>query len=67
MNLAVNEGRVDRTLRGTGAVVALVSIVACPNRVGKVISAALAAFLGVTAVTGSCPCYRLLGVNTLDK
>lgn len=67
MNLVVNEGRLDRAVRGAGAAVALVSVVACPSKVGKCMSLALAALLGVTAATGSCPVYSALGVNTLDK
>ena len=66
MNLSVNEGRVDRALRGVGAVVAFVSVFACPSRAGKCMSVALAAFLGVTAATGSCPVYGALGVDTLE-
>ncbi len=67
MNLVVNEGRLDRAVRGAGAAVALVSIFACPSRMGKCLSVALAAFLGVTAASGSCPVYSALDVNTLDK
>ena len=67
MKITVNEGSIDRALRGAGAVTALVSVFACPSGLGKVLSLGLAGFLGVTAATGHCPAYRALGVSTVAE
>ena len=63
----MNESSIDRVGRAVGAVVATVSVVACPSGLGKVMSLGLAAFLGTTALTGTCPVYRALGLRTAGK
>lgn len=62
----MNEGSIDRTVRAAGAVVAFVSVFACPSTLGKVVSLGLAGFLGTTAVTGKCPVYDALGIDSLS-
>jgi Protein of unknown function (DUF2892) len=60
-----NEGTMDRALRGAAAVVAVVvSIAVGPGSVAGIILLAVAAVMGVTALSGFCPVYRLLGVST---
>jgi len=60
----MNESSLDRSARAVGAIIAAVSIAACPSRFGKVLSLGLAGFLGATALTGTCPVYKRLGIST---
>jgi hypothetical protein len=60
-----NLGRIDRTVRGLVALVALVVAVAVGlGTVTGVILALLAVVMAVTAVAGFCPLYRLLGLSS---
>ena len=61
----VNEGTADRALRAVaGAALAVLAFAAGLDGAAFWIALALGAVLLVTALTGFCPAYRLLGVNT---
>ena len=60
----MNESSLDRSARAIGAAVAAISVLACPSKLGKLLSLGLAGFLGTTAVTGTCPVYKRLGIST---
>lgn len=64
----INEGRTDRSLRG-GAAVALgvAAAVSGLTEPAGIVMLVVAAVLLVTAVTGFCPIYRLLGVSTVER
>ena len=60
-----NEGNIDRIVRGVVAVVAAVIAIAVgPGTVGGIILWVVAAIMSVTAISGMCPIYRLLGIST---
>jgi uncharacterized membrane protein len=60
-----NESSFDRWLRAIGAVVAAVIALAVgSSSVGGVILWVVAVILALTAATGFCPLYRVLGVHT---
>jgi hypothetical protein len=61
----INESRTDRMLRG-GAAVVLVAVAAATGLTepAGILMAVVAVVLLVTAATGFCPLYRLLGINT---
>ena len=60
-----NESTLDRWLRAIGAVIAAVVALAIgSSSVGGVILWVVAAILALTAATGFCPLYRVLGVRT---
>lgn len=61
----VNEGTVDRVIRGSLAA-ALVAVGLRQRGVVRVISLGVAGALAVTAATGYCWCYEQLGVSTAD-
>ena len=61
-----NEGTADRILRALAAVAAVATAAAVGG--GTALGVTLlvvAVVLGVTAATGFCPLYRLLGLSTL--
>lgn len=62
----MNESSLDRSARAVGAVIATMSIAACPSKLGKLVSLGLAGFLGATALTGTCPVYKRLGISTAE-
>ena len=60
-----NETTIDRWLRGLlAAVAAILAVTVGSSSVGGVILWIVAVFLGVTAATGFCPLYRVLGIST---
>ena len=60
-----NEGNIDRIVRGVVAVVAAVIAIAVgPGTVGGIVLWVVAAIMAVTAISGMCPIYRLLGIST---
>ena len=60
-----NESTLDRWLRAIGAVIAaIVALAIGSSSVGGVILWVVAAILALTAATGFCPLYRVLGVRT---
>lgn len=61
-----NEGTVDRAARGLFAVLfAVLGLTTARTAKGKVFLG-LAALLGVTAATGTCPAYLATGVDTRE-
>ena len=62
---ALNMGLVDRAIRAVLGIVLFVAwfVIAMPWLVGAVL-ALVGAVLRVTAVAGSCPLYRMIGVST---
>lgn len=66
--MIMNEGRTDRLLRG-GAAAVLVAAAAVVGFTewGGILLLGVAAVLLVTAATGFCPLYRLLGVSTVRR
>lgn len=68
--MRTNEGTTDRILRAAAGVVALViALMAGLGSVGGILMLVVAAILLVTAATGFCPLYRVLGLSTcpVDK
>ncbi len=60
-----NEGTLDRVLRLVLAVAALAGALAAgPGTVAGVVLLVVAAVLALTAATGFCPLYRLVGLST---
>lgn len=60
-----NESTLDRWLRAIGAVVAgIVAIAIGSSSVAGIIVWVVAGILALTAATGFCPLYRVLGVST---
>ena len=60
-----NQATIDRWLRGLLAVVAVILAVAVgSSSVGGVILWVVAVVLALTAATGFCPLYRVLGIST---
>jgi len=66
MNLTPNESPVDRGARGLVAVLAavLAFTVTEPGKPAGIGLLAVSAIMGLTAVVGVCPIYRLLGIGT---
>ncbi|TDL79413.1 DUF2892 domain-containing protein [Palleronia sediminis] len=67
--MTTNEGNLDRILRGIVGLVLIAlplfsSMAAFANPLLFWGSIVIGAVLAVTAVTGFCPAYRLLGINT---
>ncbi len=63
--MSVNESTLDRIIRGIAAVLAVIAAIAVgPTTAFGIILFVLAAILGLTAVVGFCPIYRLLGMST---
>jgi hypothetical protein len=68
--MRTNEGTTDRILRAAAGVVALViALMTGLGSVGGILMLVVAAILLVTAATGFCPLYRVLGLSTcpVDK
>ncbi len=60
-----NESTLDRWLRAVAAILAgVVALAVGSSSVGGVILWIVAAILALTAATGFCPLYRVLGVST---
>ncbi|MDE3082499.1 MAG: DUF2892 domain-containing protein [Acidobacteriota bacterium] len=60
-----NQATLDRWLRGLLAVVAAsLAVVVGSSSVGGVILWIVAVVLALTAATGFCPLYRVLGIST---
>ena len=60
-----NVGSTDRIVRFVVAAAALViALVVGAGSVGGIILLAVAAIMAVTGAVGTCPLYRLVGVNT---
>jgi hypothetical protein len=60
-----NEGTTDRILRAIAAVAALaVALVVGLGSIAGIVLAVVGIVLGVTAATGFCPIYRVLGLST---
>jgi hypothetical protein len=60
-----NEGNLDRVARGVIAVVAaIVAIAVGAGTVGGIVLWVVAAIMAVTAISGMCPIYRVLGIST---
>ncbi len=66
MNLTPNESPVDRGVRGLVSVLAavLAFTVTRPSRPAGLGLLAVSGIMGLTAVVGVCPVYRVLGVGT---
>jgi len=66
MNLTPNVSPVDRGARGLVAVLAavLAFTVTEPGKPAGIGLLAVSAIMGLTAVVGFCPIYRLLGIGT---
>ena len=65
--MKINEGTVDRVIRGIfGAVLLVVGLVLVKGTIGIVLDA-LGAILLVTGIVGFCPLYTLFRVNTSRK
>jgi hypothetical protein len=63
-----NEATSDRWLRGLLAVVsAILAVVVGSSSVGGVILWIVAVVLGLTAASGFCPLYRVLGISTYRR
>lgn len=62
MNLTPNVSPVDRGARGLVAVLAFT--VTEPGKPAGIGLLAVSAIMGLTAVVGVCPIYRLLGIGT---
>ena len=68
--MRTNEGTTDRILRAAAGVVAVViALMTGLGSVGGILMLVVAAILLVTAATGFCPLYRVLGLSTcpVDK
>ena len=68
--MRTNEGTTDRSLRAAAGVVAVViALMTGLGSVGGILMLVVAAILLVTAATGFCPLYRVLGLSTcpVDK
>jgi hypothetical protein len=68
--MRTNEGTTDRILRAAAGVVAVViALMTGLGSVGGILTLVVAAILLVTAATGFCPLYRVLGLSTcpVDK
>jgi len=60
-----NVGPTDRIIRFVVAAAALVvALVVGAGSVGGIVLLAVAAIMGLTGAVGTCPLYRLVGVNT---
>lgn len=60
-----NEGNIDRIVRLVVAAAAIAGAAALgPGTVGGIVLLAVAAIMVVTAATGFCPLYRLIGIDT---
>ena len=65
--MKINEGTVDRVIRGVvGAILLVVGLVLVKGTIGIVLDV-LGAILLVTGVVGFCPLYTLFRVNTSRK
>jgi len=66
--MGVNEGVLDRGLRITVAMVALVAGLAIGvGSVVGIVLLAVAAIMFLTGVVGFCPLYRIFGVSTCAR
>jgi hypothetical protein len=60
-----NVGSVDRIVRFVVALAAVVvALVVGPGTVGGVVLLAVAAIMAVTGAVGTCPLYRVFGIDT---
>jgi len=63
-----NVGRLDRVIRGTGGIsvafVEISGIFDSAQTIVQLLTLGLAIFLTLTSITGHCPFYPILGVNT---
>lgn len=59
----VNEGVVDRIIRGVISIALIVGGI-LSSGVLQIVLIAIGAILGITAITGFCGLYALLGINT---
>lgn len=60
-----NEGNIDRIVRAVVAVVAVGGAAAVGfATLGGVVLLAVAAIMALTAASGFCPIYRLVGIDT---
>lgn len=65
--MKLNEGTVDRVIRGVvGVILLVVGLVLVKGTVGIVLDV-LGAILLVTGVVGLCPLYMLFHINTSKK
>lgn len=62
-----NEGKTDRMIRAAVAVVGIVIAIATGFSALGIVALVIGAIMGVTAVTGFCPIYRVLGVDTCKR
>ena len=63
-----NQATFDRWLRGLLAVVAaILAVVVGSSSVGGVILWIVAVVLALTAATGFCPLYRVVGISTYRR
>ncbi len=62
-----NEGKTDRMIRGAIAIVGLVIAIATGFSALGIVALVIGAIMGVTAVTGFCPIYRVINVNTCKR
>ena len=66
--MRINEGKVDRMVRaGAGAALVALAAVGGLTEVWGIVMLAAAAVLLVTAASGFCPLYALLGVSTAPE
>ena len=61
-----NESNIDRAIRGTVAIVAVILALVVGGGWGVALWV-VAAIMGVTAAVGMCPLYRLVGISTQPK
>lgn len=66
MEFKVNQGPVDRATRGLLALVTLAFGVTHKDTVAGKLLLGVAGLLGLTSVTGVCPAYLLLDVDTTE-
>lgn len=60
-----NVGSTDKMVRiGLAVAAAVLAFVVGAGSVGGIVLLVVAAVLGVTALVGFCPLYRLFGINT---
>jgi hypothetical protein len=65
--MKINEGTIDRTIRGVvGVILLIVGLVVVKGTIGIVLDV-LGGILLVTGIVGFCPLYTLFGVSTCKK
>ena len=65
--MKINEGAVDRAIRGVvGVILLVVGVVLVKGTIGIVLDA-LGAILLVTGIVGFCPLYALFHISTSKK